>query len=131
MNWMKTIAVATCFALTAGSAFADDLSGVWQGLYWGAGNQPTLFQVTLHDDAGPGFTGSTVELNNFGNEGDPFLLATLEGEVSDANITFTKTYDGTGAISHSVRYSGQIVSDRRIVGTWAAGGASGQFEMAR
>ncbi|HVY85526.1 MAG TPA: hypothetical protein VG943_10365 [Caulobacterales bacterium] len=134
MNWMKTGVLAMALAFCAAPAFAqgvNNLSGVWQGVFWGAGNTPTSFQITLRDDPGPGFSGSTVETNNFGDVEAPFLLATLQGQVQGAQVSFVKTYDGTGSVSHSVSYRGRLVSDRRIVGTWSLDGASGPFEMAR
>jgi len=111
---------------------ASDLSGVWQGVYWGGGNQPTAFQVTLRDDAGPAISGSIVENNGFGDMNSPFLLATFSGRTQGVNVSFIKSYDGTGGVAHSVSYEGRLLSNgRRIVGAWTTEGLSGQFEMAR
>lgn len=132
MQVLKVIGLALGLALIgAAGAWADDLSGVWQGVYWGGDNQATAFQTTLRDTPGPAIEGSTVEINNFGDQQAPFLLATLSGEVQGDQITFTKSYDGTGSVSHAVTYRGRLVSDRRIVGTWSIGKTSGAFEMAR
>jgi hypothetical protein len=128
------IAAFVCALLMAPAAFAQeaDLSGVWQGMYWGGGNTPTTFQLTMHDDAGPALHGSIVEPNNLSAAGTPFLLATFAGRVDKEAISFTKTYDGVGGVTHSVAYAGTIQSQgRRIVGTWAIGDVQGQFELAR
>ncbi len=80
----------------------------------------------------PDLAGSIVEDNGFGEQGSPFLLSTLTGETRGGAISFTKTYDGTGGVSHSVTYTGEVLSDgRRIVGSWSVEGMTGQFELAR
>lgn len=125
------IAASLAFAPAAFAQGAGDLSGVWQGVYWGAATQATTFQATLDDKPGPAFSGSIVEPNTFGNTESPFLLATVDGAVRAGRVTFLKTYDGTAGASHTVNYDGRIISDRRIVGTWQIDGTSGQFELAR
>lgn len=132
--------VLTVFAIVLAMAFAppahaqtyQTLEGVWQGAYWGAGNARTQFQATLRDPAGPAFSGSMAEQNNFGTPDAVFLVSTLQGQASGASVSFTKRYDGTGGQTHAVTYSGQLQpGGRRIIGTWTLRGASGQFEMAR
>jgi hypothetical protein len=126
-------ALVLCAAMS-GPAMAqsyETLSGVWRGVYWGAGNPAVEFQTTLTDGPGPGFAGSIVEANTFGDPAAPLLLATVQGRVAGDSVTFTKTYDGTGGQAHAVQYSGTLVSDRHIVGTWTVGGVTGQFELAR
>jgi len=129
---IATVAIVGSIA-AAQPAFANDLNGVWQGAYWGGaqGSQGTLFQATIVDPPGAGLSGSIVETNSFGQEGLPFLLATIQGVVSGQSISFTKTYDGTAGVSHSVTYEGQVQNDRRITGVWTAGELQGSFEMAR
>lgn len=127
----KVLALAVLTASLASPAAAQSLEGVWQGAYWGGENRSTPFQATIADPAGPGFTGTTIETNSFSAEDVAFLLATLDGFVQGNSVSFTKTYDGTGGISHSVTYQGQIASPRRIVGTWTVGGVTGQFELVR
>ena len=140
MQFLRAIAfgfalsMAVSTAAVAPSAYAQsaqNLSGVWQGAFWGEGQTPTSFQITLRQ-SGDALGGSTVETNNFGATGLPFLLATLSGNVRGNAVSFTKTYDGTGGVAHSVAYSGTITSGgRRVVGTWTAGGLTGRFELAR
>jgi len=56
------------------------------------------------------------------------LFANLRGTVSGKAITFTKTYDGTGGVSHSVFYQGTISSDgRSMSGRWNIGTFGGTF----
>ena len=142
MRFLKAIALA--LVLTAGAtgvvsaptpAMAQtysQLTGVWQGVYWGEGNQPTAFQATLQQGANGEFTGSIVETNTFSEEQIPFLLATIRGSVRGATVTFVKTYDGTGGQTHTINYSGQLSSGgRHVVGEWEANGARGRFELGR
>ena len=110
---------------------SSTLSGVWRGVYWGGDNQVTQFQATLRQTGGA-LSGSIVEDNNFSAEHIPFLLATISGSANGDTVSFTKTYDGTGGASHTVNYTGRILSNgRRIAGTWSIGATSGQFELAR
>jgi hypothetical protein len=134
MRVLKALAIAGILALapTAQAQQAIDLSGVWQGAFWGAQTEATGFQVTF-DDGAPGgdFAGSAVEANTFGDSTTRFLQATLQGNVRAGRFSMLKTYDGVGGVSHAVTYTGTLVSERRIVGTWSVEGASGQFEIVR
>lgn len=141
MKFLKVLALAVAMSVTmvvshqatppAYAQNASDLSGVWQGAFWGEGQTPTNFQATLRQ-AGNSLSGSIVETNNFGATGLPFLLSTISGNARGAAVSFTKTYDGTGGVRHSVSYSGTVSSGgRRVTGTWRAGTLSGNFELAR
>jgi hypothetical protein len=84
--------------------------------------------------SGSAFTGTAVESNAFGDASKVlFLTSMIQGSVKpDGSVTFVKTYDGAGDVSHSVSYSGRISpSGRRIQGRYTAEGASGRFEMVR
>lgn len=135
MKLLRTFAIAAVVALAATSSAlaqgADSLSGVWQGAFWGGNQQATTFTVTLNDEPGPAFSGSIVEVNVFGERGTPFLLSTVTGRVNGDSVSFSKTYDGTAGVTHTVRYEGRLQSSRRITGTWSADGNSGNFELAR
>jgi hypothetical protein len=122
-----TLAV-TSSALAQG---ANALTGVWQGAFWGGNQQTTVFTATLNDEPGPGFSGSIVEGNVFGERGTPFLLSTVTGRTNGDVVSFSKTYDGTAGATHTVRYEGRMQSSRRITGTWTIDGNSGNFELAR
>ena len=134
MRALKALAVAgmLAFAPAAQAQQAVDLTGVWQGAFWGEQTNATAFQVTLDDDApGGDFAGSSVEPNTFGDDTTRFLQATLQGNVRGGRVSMLKTYDGVGGVSHAVTYTGTLLSERRIVGTWSVSGASGQFEIVR
>jgi hypothetical protein len=75
-----------------------------------------------------------VEVNTFGDTSkNLFLTSTIEGTVSGRNVVLVKQYDGSGGVSHSVRYSGAVSPNgRTIKGKYDAGdGATGAFEFAR
>lgn len=134
MRFLKALAVAAAF-LVAPAAHAQqavDLTGVWQGAFWGEQTSATAFQVTL-DDGAPGgdFAGSSVEPNTFGDDTTRFLQATLQGNLRAGRFSMLKTYDGVGGVAHAVTYTGTLVSERRIVGSWSVDGAFGQFEIVR
>jgi hypothetical protein len=131
MRVTKMLAGAALIAALATPAAAQSLEGVWQGAYWGGGNQPTTFQATIADPAGPGFSGTMLETNTFSADQVAFLLSTFDGVAQGENVSFIKTYDGTGGAVHSVTYQGRIDSPRRIVGTWSLGETTGQFELVR
>jgi hypothetical protein len=61
------------------------------------------------------------------------LFADVEGVTAvDGSVTFTKTYDGTGGVSHSVRYEGRINAEGdTITGVWRINQQEGRFEMRR
>lgn len=134
MQFFKAITLVAALALAPAASAQErvDVTGVWQGVFWGAATAPVSFQVTL-DDGEPGgdFSGSVVEPNTFSDADVRFLQATIMGNARDGRVSMLKTYDGTGGVSHSVTYSGTLVSERRIVGAWVVGGAQGQFELAR
>jgi hypothetical protein len=109
------------------------LAGEWTGGYISAdGADVNAFDVKL-SQAGSTLAGTIYEANSFG---DPqkalFLTSTLTGSVQNDVVTFTKTYDGSGGVSHSVSYTGRLEPNgRRIRGAFNAAGATGTFEMVR
>ena len=135
---MRTLILACALALTpvaAGGAFAqahhEATSQAWQGVYAGEGNAPTTFTATL-SISGNRVAGTMVEPNTFGEQDVVFLLSDVAGTVNGERVVFIKTYDGSGGVSHSVRYEGVLSSNgRRIAGSWSLDGARGTFEMVR
>lgn len=131
----RTFLAAAVFAV-AGSALAQsasNLTGTWQGGYVSSdGNDVNTLTINLVQ-SGSRLSGGMVELNNIGDtEKNLFLTSTLEGTVSGRNVVLVKTYDGSGGVTHSVRYSGTVSANgRTIQGTFDAGGATGAFEFAR
>ena len=64
---------------------------------------------------GASFTGDMAEINTFAKENTPQLFSTVRGSIDSGGfVRFTKTYDGTGGVSHSVQYQGQLVRRRAI-----------------
>lgn len=126
-------AVAFALLIGAPSALAQsaDLSGQWRGVYSNNG-QNVPFDLTLQQ-VGEQIMGTTTEPNTFGTSDAAFLLGGFHGDFRNGQVSFTKTYDGTGGQTHSVTYTGRMMSNgRRIVGTWRlVGGANGTFEMVR
>lgn len=139
-SWMRMLFVAAAmlmaapFAMAPAPAYAQanaSITGMWQGVYFGGGNQRTEFTATFRESNGR-LSGTIVEPNQFGTPNVSFLVANLSGTIRNGRIRFTKTYDGTGGQTHAVTYEGRFESDgHRIVGTWSIGQLSGQFEMAR
>lgn len=129
------LAVALALVAGAGPAAAQqgNLSGAWKGGYVGQdGADANIFDVTLRQN-GTALSGAIVEINAIGNADEAlFLTSTLTGSVANGAVSFVKTYDGSGGVSHSVSYTGQLdATGRRIRGVYNAGGATGQFEMVR
>jgi len=76
--------------------------------------------------------GKTVEPATFGR-GAKYLKANLSNiKIYGNKFNFTKRYDGTGGISHSVYYKGRVSSNRRTIqGSWFVGRNTGGFYMNR
>jgi hypothetical protein len=98
----------------------SSLTGVWHGLYsYDVVMDPVYFVATLM--SGVSWISGTSHEATHGQEGLPLtLFASLNGNRTDIQIEFTKTYDGTGGWSHAVAYSGTLSPDAtEIEGTWA------------
>jgi hypothetical protein len=126
------VAVAVAPAAVAQSA-SGALTGDWTGGYLSSdGNDVNTFDVTF-DQRGARLNGTVVEVNAIGDVSKVlFLTSTLTGSVNGDQVVFTKTYDGSGGVSHSVIYRGVLEPNgRRIRGSYDASGATGSFEMVR
>jgi hypothetical protein len=138
---MKNRLVAAIFAafavfvagvLTVDGAAQAQSSGIashWTGEYQypNQSQGPVEFTMTLQLN-GQSITGRTTEPATFGNGSSPFLYATISGTVVGRTISFTKTYDGTGGVNHSVQYRGTISRDGSfIVGRWNIGNDGAAF----
>jgi hypothetical protein len=107
-------------------AVADD----WRGTYtYPDGRQTVPFALTLSGSQGA-VTGRTSEPNTFGNKSARQLFGNVRGTISGNSVSFTKTYDGTGGVNHSVQYSGTI-SGNSMSGRWSIGSTSGGFSATR
>jgi hypothetical protein len=126
--------VLTAAAPLAQAQSAADLAGPWRGGYISSnGADVNEFAVKLAQ-AGTTLSGTVTETNAFGDVRSAlFLTSTVSGSLNGRTVNLVKTYDGSGGVSHSVRYTGQISPNgRRIAGTYDAGaGATGVFEMVR
>lgn len=108
------------------------LSGEWQGEFWGPNAQRTQFNAVIQE-AGGVFSGSLSEPNTFAIGAGGALYANLSGAMQEnGQIAFSKTYDGTGGVSHTVYYEGIVDQARTtITGTWRIDSNSGEFRMQR
>jgi hypothetical protein len=111
------------------------ITGVWNGTYfYPSAQKPVPFIFSF--DAN-GCAGRSEEPNTFGNKSAAKLYANLSCSVGALSpgqtITITKTYDGTGGVSHTVMYTGTVSADlNQISGQWAIGGKpGGAFLMQR
>lgn len=115
----------------------DNLTGVWHGLYsydFAAG--PIYFVATLLC-GGSWLSGTSHEAINEIHGQTLTLFAAIEGHIEGQNVSFVKTYDGTGGWSHMVPYQGVLSTDKsEIEGTWHISQtgyqeATGRFLMIR
>ena len=99
-------------------------TGKWRGQYRyppGSSQAPVSFDMDLTFSQGT-VSGFIVEPATFGNKTSKNLYATFAGTVNGNTVEWKKTYDGTGGVSHSVIYRGELDRDRRtITGRWRLG----------
>jgi hypothetical protein len=125
--------MALVLAIPAIAQSPASVTGRWEGGYVGQDMADANTLVVNLEQSGTRVSGGMVELNTFGDASkNLFLTSTIEGTVTGRDVVFVKTYDGSGGVTHSVRYSGTISPDgRRIQGEYVAAGARGAFEFAR
>ena len=98
----------------------------WSGSYsYPDGKRSVAFTMTLSGSQGA-VSGRTTERNTFGKPPATHLFGNVRGTINGSSIAFTKTYDGTGGVSHSVEYRGRI-SGNSMSGSWSIGSTSGGF----
>jgi hypothetical protein len=114
------------------SADAQNLTGVWHGLYTYPHGQSVSFVATLIDSAGA-LSGSTHEPGGHGGAPSGTLYATLIGRRAGSAVTFRKTYDGKLPHYRAVDYAGTLNADAtEVEGRWTIAGVwSGTFLMIR
>lgn len=102
------------------------MSGVWSGFFRyddparADGPRGTAqFWMTIVRSK-QGWWGYSEELNTFGEGDSPRLFASLDGRYDPATgeVSFTKTYDGTGRVKHAVLYRGKVGADGKLSGIW-------------
>jgi hypothetical protein len=113
-------------------ANAQDLTGVWNGLYSYVDGRSVTFVATLIEH-GRALTGSIHEPCVFGRVRGGTLVASLIGSRQGSAVAFRKTYDGTVPGYGVVDYDGTLNADAtEIEGRWTIVGAwSGKFLMIR
>ena len=112
---------------------AQNLTGVWQGLYSYPGQgEPVSFVATLIE-AGAFLYGTTHETCALADASRRTLHAMISGVRGGGSVTFTKAYDGTAGWNHRVEYDGALNADAtEIEGRWSISGLlAGRFMMIR
>lgn len=112
---------------------AASLTGIWQGIYsYNDGRDDAPFVATLLD-LGGAISGTTHEPCPTGASSSGLAFAEISGRREGSAVIFSKTYDGTSGLDHTVLYEGTLSSDAvEIEGTWTIpGGSVGRFMMIR
>lgn len=132
--WTAAVAATVMLATPMTAQAADtNLTGTWTGGYVSVDKgDVNTFNMKL-TSAGATFSGTATEVNIFGGDDVLFLTSMIQGTIKpDGSVSFVKTYDGAGGVSHSVSYTGQLDdTGRRIRGAYRVDAASGKFEMVR
>jgi hypothetical protein len=115
-----------------GSRAADNLTGVWNGVFKQPHHGSVAFTATLIESAGQ-VTGSTHEPCALPGCPRSVHLALLAGRRQSRAVAFVKTYDPPGFGYGTVSYAGELNADAsEIAGNWTIeGGLSGAFLMVR
>src|ERR1700750_1816561 len=118
--------------MTGSGNAADDLTGVWNGVYKQVLVGSVPFTATLIQ-SGDHIGGSTHEPCIRSDCPRKTHLAILSGHRSGRSIAFVKTYDPPGFGFDTVRYVGELNADAtEIAGMWSIGSAFfGAFVMTR
>lgn len=109
---------------------AENLTGIWNGLYTYHDGRSISFVATLIDGGGS-LTGTTHEPHSWTSV---TLYATLLGTHHDGAVIFTKTYDRPDRYHRDpIFYDGALNRDgTEIEGRWVIGPrVSGKFLMIR
>jgi hypothetical protein len=109
---------------------AENLTGVWNGLYTYPQGNSVSFVATLIDSGGS-FSGTIHEPCIFRGG---TIYATLSGTLQSNAVSFLKTYDKSAGPGYgSVQYEGVLNGDAtEIEGRWTIPGhGSGAFRMIR
>jgi hypothetical protein len=109
---------------------AQNLTGIWNGLYTYHDGRSISFVATLIDGGGA-LTGTTHEPDS---RSSATLYATLVGSRHDGAVAFTKTYDKPDRYHRNpIFYDGVLNGDgTEIEGRWTISArASGKFLMIR
>ncbi len=116
------------------SPSAQNLTGIWHGLYSYVDGRPSVSFVATLIEAGSTVSGTTHEPSDRRGSLNQALYATLLGRRQGASVTFLKTYERAGPRYFStIAYQGMLSGDgTEIEGGWLIpGNSSGKFLMIR
>jgi len=134
-EWTIRNETATATLERSATVRAGAFTGLWSGTFHyprASGRDSVEFKLlVIHD--GQKLIGFTKETNTFGRQTEPWLHADIVGRLDEkrGKLTFTKTYNGTAEVDHTVQYSGAISADLTSVeGDWdIPGKISGRFTL--
>ena len=111
---------------------AQDLTGVWNGLYSYPDGRSVTFVATLIE-SGSTLSGSTHEPCVGADCPAGTLFASLMGSREGSAVRFRKTYEAAGPRFATVNYEGRLNAEAtEIEGRWMIPGhGSGKFMMIR
>jgi len=112
---------------------ANNLTGVWHGLYtYPQINKSVSFVATLIE-SGSSVSGSTHEPCEPGIAASGTLFAAIVGSRLDSAVAFVKTYESASPLYDQVEYDGRLSADgTEIAGRWIIRRVwSGSFLMIR
>jgi hypothetical protein len=115
-------------------ANAQNLTGIWHGLYSYLDGRPSVSFVATLIESGMTVSGTTHEPSDGPGEPKATLYATLAGHRQGASVAFLKTYDRAGPrYLSTIAYQGVLSGDgTEIEGAWLiSGGSGGKFLMIR
>jgi hypothetical protein len=116
------------------SLSAQNLTGIWHGLYSYRDGRPSVSFVATLIETGSLVSGTTHEQGDRKRGLNQTLYATLLGRRQGVSVTFLKTYERAGPRYYSaVAYEGTLSGDGiEIEGGWLIpGNSSGRFLMIR
>ena len=107
-----------------------DLSGVWYGRYTGDYCGQDNGFIAVLEEQGGAFDGSISEPDD--EHGGGTRRADVTGRRSGNELSFLKQYDGSGGLTHAVRYLGRVNDEgTEVTGVWAVDWLRGRFVMER
>ena len=104
------------------------LTGIWHGLYTydSHPHMPESHFICVMIDNGGRLSGSINETMNRASNPAVETFALIDGAHCGGQVTFLKTYDGSGGQTHGVSYAGILSGDREeIEGEWRIDGRYG------
>ncbi|HEX7776456.1 MAG TPA: hypothetical protein VF449_08000 [Parvibaculum sp.] len=129
--WLAAV-LGAVLSFVASGAYAGVPQGdsQWKGQYgYNDARAPVPFSWSL-SIAGDKLKGKSSEPATFGDGSVSTLTGNLAGTIAGTHVSIIKTYDGSGGVGHSVRYSGDVSADgREITGNWQIDQSTGPFSV--